>query len=983
MSTKRILAVILSVLMLCALAVPAFAYETPLGPTESKPASAGATFDGTTYNYLNWGAGTYGMNSRQFTCSFDDEPGALHISNATDANQTSASTAQTTAGQWVNSDGMTFDLYAKIVNLPSIYTANTMTDTGVVSGNPNNLYFNGLVFNICTNAVKYLPDTSKANNEMQACFVDYFNETCETDTALILPYGNRNAIASCSAIVFFFNRAAEEYARYTIVFDGVNKTTNFYINGSQDGIFCNGVEGGTADVYGMMYRATATTNFINVNLNNGQAGVKDSIADGFGSDLYIDQMNLYPGVYTPLDPEEDKVFAEDPDEIPVTNANFTKNYQFYKQFDVNHEDYFSDTYWNALEGWIEYALHFIEDGDQAGLDAIANSGTNGNYLMNRSHWKSLSGQNAASGGNAATMNGTGTIIPAATPIMTNIDKIWISHATDDVTNMGGWTSSANIIFDDGADTLNAVAFGNSTYKANTNVWRVYTFKPTAVDGYYEQVLCGGAGSTRVIPEGGFAIVMHMNGLTNTTILSLASGNASTGDGCYVKYASCAFMNRNISAVYNGGWGNGKIVKLNGVSFDEDGKPVLDTEGTWKCFHDPSLVTADQTPFYFANYSSMPANPDYEALANPTFEAPKNLARDQFEDFHTNAYIQVVDALPSVPTVDIAVEGEGTVSVARDGKALGEIAAVSAAGDQVITLTASGDGFKFWKNAKSDVIISTNATIDIPGGIAFSVKAVFDSEDEENCTVYFKDIKTGKIVSTIEVPVGTVLESSDIPAYPTCKGYICNGWKISGNDAEGYKVSKDVVATSTYVKGEDRVTVTIKNNGKTSETKRGYAEIVTVTATAGDFSYWTLNGKIVSYDKTFSFAAPSEDCQLNAVAGADVSDMAIVSIVDLSTDADCFYTLISRSALPGVIINETGVLMGRDSKISESDLVLGSANLSVTKGASSAPLNRDVVGFQKNVAGKAGNWLVRGYLTYTYAGVTTTVYSDVASIMIID
>ena len=64
------------------------------------------------------------------------------------------------------------------------------------------------------------------------------------------------------------------------------------------------------------------------------------------------------------------------------------------------------------------------------------------------------------------------------------------------------------------------------------------------------------------------------------------------------------------------------------------------------------------------------------------------------------------------------------------------------------------------------------------------------------------------------------------------------------------------------------------------------------------------------------------------------------------------------------------------------MVVPKTNNAVTQGISTADASESVYGFVKNVAGKTGTWLVRGYMTYADAsGALTTVYTNVDSIVV--
>ncbi|MBP3685898.1 MAG: hypothetical protein J6J21_02595, partial [Clostridia bacterium] len=116
---------------------------------------------------------------------------------------------------------------------------------------------------------------------------------------------------------------------------------------------------------------------------------------------------------------------------PAENANFTKAYNYYRDFAPMAAEYFSETFWGGFTAFINKGLEFVAAGDQEALDAHSDAGVNGNWFINRMHFKSTAGINATTGGSAATVNGTDYVIPAATPVLMNYDRLYVSHADYD------------------------------------------------------------------------------------------------------------------------------------------------------------------------------------------------------------------------------------------------------------------------------------------------------------------------------------------------------------------------------------------------------------------------------------------------------------------------------------------------------------------------------------------------------------------------
>ena len=947
MSTKRILAAVLGTLMLVALAVPAFAYSTPYAELQMKSFYTSlATISGSSANFDLFGGTSCAPATKTAAISVAD--GAWHLTNTTTGNTAYATGAKGQANtsnaysQFVdNTKGMTVDLYAKFNELPVLATNQQLTDFGVTSGNPDNLYFSGLVFNICS-AEKYMADTSKANNELQAVFAFYDNEELGTNAALILPYGNRNAFASASAVTYFFDLPTD-YARYTLKFDAVNKTTNFYINGEEQ--YFDGGDEATFNGIALCYRANATTNFININLNNAQAAVKDN---GGTTDFYLDQMNIYPAALTPAD---DFLFEEEP--AVVANANFTNAYNYYRDFAPMADEYFNPTFWNAFEGFINKGLELIAAGDQEALNAHADAGTNGTWFINRFHFKTTAGINAVTGGSDVTVNGTGTVIPAATPVLLGYDKFYVSHIDADGVDTP-WSYSSVLVTAAGLDPFNIKSFGGNMSAA----WRCYTFEPTHVEDVYKLIDVGGLNAARgtVIPEGGFTVVFHTNSKTNTT--------ANTAAAEYNKYNSGLFWARNVHAIYAAGKNGGSIGKNLYYKFTglDLAAGTIDTKGTWLTYKDAALDGKAGDHVY---------RDGYVALAEADAEGRTTGTRDKFVGFKSNTFFQYyADELPALgEAINVTVKGEGTVSATVNGNAAAIEGLVAADGDTVV-LTANGEGFKYWIGG-NDAIVSTDATLTVKGGKALNFIAVFEDAAAETYNVYFKDSKTGRVWATKSVAAGTALDTTDVTA--ALQGYTFAGWDVEN----GTIINATTEVYAKYTKNTSGIDVTIIDGARNSVTNRAYGSVLAVTARGDNFSYWTLNDVIVSTDADFRFNTPATACTLKAVYGEE-APAAVAAVVDLSKDGDTFYFLMSRAVKAGTI-KETGVLMSR--KADAAALTVDTTEKTVTRGISTASDEYDVVGFVKDATGKAGTWNVRGYVTYELEGTTYTVYTAVASIVI--
>lgn len=343
-----------------------------------------------------------------------------------------------------------------------------------------------------------------------------------------------------------------------------------------------------------------------------------------------------------------------------------------------------------------------------------------------------------------------------------------------------------------------------------------------------------------------------------------------------------------------------------------------------------------------------------------------------------------------PTLTVAAEGTGTVdATVNDTATTGITTATEFAPESgsTVTLEAKGEGFRYWKNALSGAIVSEAATLtwtDI--GSVRSLVAVFADETVETFDVIYKDFRTGKIYKVDSVASGTVLSAADMPTATTIFGYTFDAWKaaVAGGKAPaaiGTEVTSDLVVYPTFTKSSTGYTLNVDNGNHTDHTyTRSYASLATVCATKEGFSYWVdEEGTILSLDATFTFSMPARDVTLTAVFDAPAVPEAVLTILDNTLYEGSITTLFARDLAEGCTLVESGILYTRKAAVSA--LVVPVADQTVTQGISSDSVNSSY-GFVKDVAGKTGTWLIRGYMIYTDStGNLLTVYTDVQSVVV--
>lgn len=349
---------------------------------------------------------------------------------------------------------------------------------------------------------------------------------------------------------------------------------------------------------------------------------------------------------------------------------------------------------------------------------------------------------------------------------------------------------------------------------------------------------------------------------------------------------------------------------------------------------------------------------------------------------TTFTIQRGDAAPAVENT-LFVSGAADVSINGSITSVTEETGFAPAANDAIVLSATGENFLYWENVATGNVFSYDASVSFLAATELlKLKAVYGDAEVETVNVTFKDVLTGKIHAIQEVAVGTALDKADFPAHTPILGYAAHTYSVASGEsfveADGYVVEADTTVLLSYTKDNTALfTLTVDNGFKTIDYSRSFGAIATVYANVENFSYWAdTNGNVLSLDPVFKFIMPNNDVTLTAVAGV-VAPEAVLAIVENELSNGSIVTTIARDLADGFELVEAGILYTR--KGIEADLVVPKASAYVTQGISTAA--DPVFGFVKNVAGKDGTWLVRGYMTYTDGTNNYTVYTAVESIVV--
>ena len=209
--------------------------------------------------------------------------------------------------------------------------------------------------------------------------------------------------------------------------------------------------------------------------------------------------------------------------------------------------------------------------------------------------------------------------------------------------------------------------------------------------------------------------------------------------------------------------------------------------------------------------------------------------------------------------------------------------------------------------------TTEPTYDTEGSIVYTATVVFNGQTynntktvivpkKEHTPVIINFVDINGIVTSKTVYAETFnADDLEIPSNPYLDGYtfkhrtvnntVCTSVSDLKSNITDLVTSKieNIEIKAVYEKTQTTHTVTVPNGSfEDDETVKTFhvSDLVTVTANRQapeqDFSYWTRDGKIVSYDRTYSFFMPDKDILLSAVYtdSADQKGIAFIEKVEI-------------------------------------------------------------------------------------------------------
>lgn len=270
----------------------------------------------------------------------------------------------------------------------------------------------------------------------------------------------------------------------------------------------------------------------------------------------------------------------------------------------------------------------------------------------------------------------------------------------------------------------------------------------------------------------------------------------------------------------------------------------------------------------------------------------------------------------------------------------------ARGTTVTATAASQDGyiFRYWINKNTKRVITTENELAINPVMSIGVTAVFSRDSDGTLVDFFSD-------NGIRIQSGYVAKDAPVsaPANQSKFGYSGNGvWNV-GSDAisgVGYKSFTPDFSAATAVK------YAVTDRGELE-----YNSEVTVSANAESggnaFSYWTKNGKIVSYNRDYTFYVFNAET-LNAIYNGEVTEK-YPGVVLFNNGSTYMLELVNCDS---VTVLEKGILFS----------TVGTP--SVSSYTSRAVSHTDLLQFSAE-----GDGTARAYVIYLDGSQTRVAYSD--------
>ena len=235
--------------------------------------------------------------------------------------------------------------------------------------------------------------------------------------------------------------------------------------------------------------------------------------------------------------------------------------------------------------------------------------------------------------------------------------------------------------------------------------------------------------------------------------------------------------------------------------------------------------------------------------------------------------------------------------------IGDVASVTRR--KAITLTATGiEGkeFKYWQSA-SGIILSEEDSYTFNANSNTAILGVYESEGDAaegaDVTVRFFN-GFGSFIQKVVKEKGTLFaEFASAVTDKDYRGYAFANW-MNADDSitDETAINKNDVVVAQYTDTPAKI---YNVTGITNPGNYAYDEVVTAQSTDANFSYWTRNGEIVSYNPTYTFSVWGDT---DVVAVCEGTKAAVPAVI-LDNDGDAYMTEYSLPA--GYTFVEAGIV----------------------------------------------------------------------------
>ena len=226
----------------------------------------------------------------------------------------------------------------------------------------------------------------------------------------------------------------------------------------------------------------------------------------------------------------------------------------------------------------------------------------------------------------------------------------------------------------------------------------------------------------------------------------------------------------------------------------------------------------------------------------------------------------------------------------------------------------GYAFSYWKTGSK--FISAEREIEYTVVSNGALVAVYDKEEvgSENTGVEFYN-ENGAFLEKKEVAKGTTFASASAGVTPTLTGYTFDEWSIGADTV----INKLTRAVAKYIRsnvtdendaGEGNTisgNVVVKTSEETLTYKApNYNSEITATTDGKFFSHWTRDGKIVNYDRTYTFRVWGST-EITAVYAPIAATKVPTVVLDATANNDAY--MIEYDVPAGYTKIEAGIIFG--------------------------------------------------------------------------